>query len=135
MLMYNEQTAIIHDTDIKVQLNLKLTLVLRPITQKTIFEMKDSRFNTGNNLFHFRYKIISNMRFVTHFSVQVNIYKKKKMLNTLNTWALHLILNEQNMSIKESTNILFCNEKNKYNIPLVNLYQILYLYFSTKNTI
>ena len=111
----------INDDDIKVIINNNITLVLRPVTCQIVNDLKyiydDTSFckakrseapvesdfvssvRTSNNQLTLKYNIISNLRFVTHFTSQINIYKNKNILDPNKTWTLHLILNEKQMGI------------------------------------
>ena len=136
----NVPTAIIHtynkdsninDTDIKVIIDDEITLVLRQVTCQIVNDLKQIY---DDNQLTFKYYIISNCRFVTHFTSQINIYKNKNIVDPNKTWTLHLILNEKQMSIpNEAKNVINFIYKNKIStnpLSVLNLYQCLYLYFS-----
>ena len=130
--VFNDET-IVKDTDINVQLNSELTLILRPLAKKSILMLKDLRQETS---LRFQYRIITNLRFVTHFSDQVNIYMNKKIIDPQRAWALHLILNEQSMKTDQMSKvqIFFSNHEKIFVYSLTNLYEALYLYFSRQIT-
>jgi len=130
--VFNDET-VVKDTDINVQLNSELTLILRPLAKESILMLKDLRQETS---LRFQYRIITNLRFVTHFSDQVNIYKDKKIIDPQRAWALHLILNEQSMTTDQMSKvqIFFSNREKIFVYSLTNLYEALYLYFSRQIT-
>ena len=129
MINYKE-TIIFQEDDIKIQINQFLTLILRPVSNKVaILANKEIQENS----IYFKNRVIYNLRFATHSSKQINIYNNQNILDPFKSWALHLILNENKLSINgDNTNILFINDKKEFIYPLVTLYQSLYLYFSDK---
>jgi hypothetical protein len=130
MINYTE-AIIFQKDDIKIQINNFLTLILRPVSNKdVIIAIKE----TQENSIFFKYRVIRNLRFLTHLCDQLNIYNDKNILDPLKSWALHLILNENKLSfVSNNTNIFFNNDKKEFIYPIVTLYQSLYLYFSHKN--
>ena len=130
MINYTE-AIIFQKDDIKIQINNFLTLILRPVSNKdVIIAIKE----TQENSIFFKYRVIRNLRFLTHLCDQLNIYNNKNILDPLKSWALHLILNENKLSfVSNNTNIFFNNDKKEFIYPIVTLYQSLYLYFSHKN--
>ena len=113
----------IYDTDIKIMFD-KITLVLRYVTMDDVNKIKlEGKSN-----------IISNIRFITHFASQINIYKNKNILDPNKSWALHLILNEKQLTIKNEYINIYYKEVLKDKISILNLYQSLYLFFSKLNT-
>jgi hypothetical protein len=131
MINYSE-TVIVHEDDIKIQVNQFLTVILRPVSNKVAVLANKER---QENSIYFKNRVIHNLQFSTHCSEQVNIYNDKKILDPLKSWALHLILNENKLSITQgNTKIRFSNDKKEFIYPLITLYQSLYLYFSHKIT-
>jgi len=123
----------VDENDINVQLDSKLTLILRPISYEIVKYLENE---TENN--RFKYRIIKNLRFVTHFNSQINLYTDENIYDKNKSWILHLILNEKNIDSKKyinQKNIYFSNKNIKYKYTLLNLYQMLYLYFSRQITI
>jgi hypothetical protein len=123
----------VDENDINVQLDSKLTLILRPVSYEIVKYLENE---TENN--RFKYRIIKNLRFVTHFNSQINLYKDENIYDKNKSWILHLILNEKNIDSKKYINqkdIYFSNKNIKYKYTLLNLYQMLYLYFSRQITI
>ena len=129
MIKYTE-SVIFQDDDIKIQINNFLTVILRPVSNKVaVMSIKETQEKSIN----FKYRVIHNLRFSTHFSEQLNIYNGKNILNPLKSWALHLILNENKLSfLSNNTSIIFNNDKKEFIYPIIMLYQCLYLYFSHK---
>jgi len=122
----------IQENDIKVQFNSFVTLILRPL-DKNFKKLEEERQDVS---LKFKYKVITNLRFVTHYDKQVNIYYGKKIRCPSRTWALHLILNEQSMAPNhmKDVNIHFSGKNTKYVYNLCNLYQALYLHYSERIT-
>ena len=111
--------------DIKVYLNPKLTMVLKPVSQKFIGIAQKSK---ADNL-KFKYSVMQNIPLATHFDDQINIYKNKNILNSNKAWVLHLILNEKKASFT-GCNINFYKNKEIFPFSSTKLYQSLYLYYS-----
>ena len=118
----------VKENDIKVQLTSELTLLLRPTTWKSVSLLEKEMGEKG-----FKYRIIKNLRFATHYDTQVNLYADKCLFDKNKSWVLHLVLNEQSMSSAKymSREKIYFNNGNIKNVyTLLNLYQALYLYYS-----
>ena len=93
---------------ILIEINKNLTLLFKNTPKKDLLKYENNK----------NYKLIKNLRFVTHCKNQKNIY------NNLNSWILHLILNEEMMELEDKEILL---DKN-FILKVRNLYESLYIY-------
>ena len=95
---------------ILIEINKQLTLLFKNTPKKDLLKYENNK----------NYKLIKNLRFITHCENQKNIY------NNLNSWILHLILNEEMMGLEDKEILL---DKN-FTIKVRNLYESLYIYYT-----
>ena len=99
-----------------IEINSELTLVFKNTTKKELLFYEND----------INYELIKNLRFVTHYKKQKNIY------NNVNSYILHLVLNERMADI-EDKNIILNGKYIDFTIKIKKLYESLYTYY-TKNS-